>query len=79
MNASPLKGPIFGRYRKRVEFGCPHPGFSNEISAANIMNEVAEFSAAEWVIAEILDDRASVGIGVSLFELVFRKSRISLE
>ena len=38
------------------------------------MHQVAEFSAAEWVVAEILDDRAAVSIGVRLFDLVFRES-----
>jgi hypothetical protein len=41
------------------------------------MHEVTEFSVAEGVVAEILDDRASVGVGFS--DLVFRQSRILLE
>jgi hypothetical protein len=52
---------------------------ANKISAANVVHQVAEFFTAERVVAKILDDRAPVSIGVRLFELVFRESRISLE
>ena len=43
------------------------------------MHQVAEFFAAEGVVAEVLDDGAAVGIGVRLPDLVIRKSGISLE
>ena len=51
---------------------------SNEISAANVMHQVAEFLTAKWVVAEILNDGAAIGISVRLFELVFRQPWISL-
>src|SRR5256885_13632719 len=38
------------------------------------MHQVAEFSIAERVVAQILDYGASVGISVSLFDLIFRQS-----
>src|SRR5690242_9933633 len=43
------------------------------------MHQVAEILAAERVVAEILDDGASIGVGMRLPDLVFRKSWISLE
>jgi hypothetical protein len=43
------------------------------------MHQVAEFPTAEPIVAEILDDRASVRVGISLPDLVFRQSGISLE
>src|SRR5690242_971464 len=43
------------------------------------MHQVTEILAAEGVVAEILDDGPSIGIGMCLPDLVFRKSRISLE
>jgi len=43
------------------------------------MRQVAELPAAEWVVAEILDDGAAVCIGVRLRNLVFRQRRKSLE
>ena len=38
------------------------------------MHQVAEFSIAERIVAQILDYGASVGIGMSLFDLIFRQS-----
>ena len=52
---------------------------ANKVSAADVVHQVAEFSAAERVVAEILDDGASVGVGMRFLDLVFRQSRISLE
>jgi hypothetical protein len=43
------------------------------------MHQVAEFSAAERVVAEVLDDGAAVSVRVCLLDLFFGKSRISLE
>jgi hypothetical protein len=31
----------------------------NEVPAANVMHQVAEFGATEWVVAKILDDGAA--------------------
>src|SRR5208283_3135493 len=52
---------------------------SDEIAAANVVQQVAEFHAAERIVAEVLDDGAAVGIRVRLLELVFRERRESLE
>jgi hypothetical protein len=43
------------------------------------MHQVAEFFIAEWVIAEILDDGASIGVGVGLPDLILGQSRKSLK
>ena len=43
------------------------------------MHQVAEFSVAERIVAEILDDGASVCVGMGIPDLLFRQSRISLE
>ncbi len=53
--------------------------FTNEVSAANVMHQVAELFTAERVVAQILDDGAPIGIRVRLFELVLRQARIALE
>src|ERR1019366_5225619 len=52
---------------------------ANEVSAADVVHQVAKFRAAEWVVAEILDDGASIGVGMRVPDLVLRKSRIALE
>src|SRR5208337_1181898 len=44
--------------------------FENEIPAAHVMHQVAEFLAPKWIIAKILDDRASIGIGVCVLDLI---------
>jgi len=51
----------------------------NKVSATDVMHQAAEFRAAEGVIAEILDDGASIGVGMRLLDLVLRQSWISLE
>ena len=51
----------------------------NEVSAANVVRQVAELLAAERVVAEVLDDGAAISIGMRLLDLVFRQSRKSLE
>jgi hypothetical protein len=52
---------------------------TNKVSAAKVMHQVAEFLAAERIVTQILDDSASVGVGVRFFKVVFRQSGISLE
>ena len=52
---------------------------TNKVSAADVVHQVAEFFTAERVVAEVLDDSASVRKGMSLPDLVLRQSRISLE
>ena len=53
--------------------------FENEITAADVVHEVAEFGAAEGIVAEILDDGATVGIGMRFGELVFGQIGETLE
>src|SRR5208337_2112220 len=52
---------------------------ANEVPTTNVMRQIAELLAAEWVVAEVLDDGAAVGIGMRLRNLVFRQRRKSLE
>jgi len=52
---------------------------ANKVSAADVMHQVAEFSVAEWVVTEILDNSASIRVGMGLPDLVFLQSRIPLE
>jgi hypothetical protein len=47
---------------------------ANKVAAADVMHQVAEFSASKWVVAEVLNDRASVSIGVRYFDLVVRET-----
>jgi len=37
---------------------------TNEVSAANVMHQVAEFDTAKWIVAEILDDSAALSVGM---------------
>src|SRR5580658_4922519 len=53
--------------------------FANEVSAANVMHQIAEFLAAEWIVTQVLNDSASVSVGVRLSDLVLRQSGVSLE
>src|SRR5882672_12459359 len=53
--------------------------FHNEISTADVMHQIAELPAAEWIVAEILDHGASIGVSMRLPDLVFRESGISFE
>jgi len=52
---------------------------TDEITAANVVNQVAEFHTAEGIVAEVLDDRATIGVTVCLLELVLRERWKSLE
>ncbi len=42
----------------------------NEISAADVVRQVAEELAAVRIVAQVLDDGAAVGIGMGLAQLV---------
>src|ERR1700676_2672478 len=43
------------------------------------MDQIAEFHAAEGIVAEVLDDGAAVSVTVCQLELLFRKGRKALE
>ena len=51
----------------------------NKVPGADVMGQVAEVLVAEWVITQILNDRAAIGIGVRLPKLVFGKFRKALQ
>ena len=53
--------------------------FTNKVAAADVVHQVAEFPAAERVVAEVLDDGAAIGVGMRFLDLVFRESGISLQ
>jgi len=52
---------------------------ANKVSAANIMDQVAEFDGTKRVVAEVLDDGPSVGVGMRFFDLVVGQVRIPAE
>ena len=52
---------------------------ANEIAAANVMHQIAEFYAAKRIVTEVLDDGAAIGITVRHLELLFREPWKSLE
>ena len=52
---------------------------ANKVAAADVMHQVAEFPASKWVVAEVLNDRTSVSIGVRFFDLVVRETGKTLE
>ena len=39
--------------------------FENEITAANIVHQIAEFLVAEWVVAHVLNDCAAVCVSMA--------------
>jgi hypothetical protein len=43
----------------------------NEVTAANVVHQIAEFHAAKGIVAQVLDDGAAIGVAVCLLELVF--------
>src|SRR5579864_672237 len=51
----------------------------NEITAAYIVHQVAEFHAAKGIVAEVLDDRTAIGIAVRFLELLFGERWESLK
>jgi len=53
--------------------------FPDEVSAANVVHEIAEFGVAERVVAQILYDGASVGIRMSFGDLRFCQRRESAQ
>src|SRR5258708_28609318 len=52
---------------------------ANEVAAANVVHQIAEFHAAKGIVAEILDDGAAIDVAVRFFELVFRERWKSFE
>ena len=45
---------------------------ANEIAAANVVHQIAEFDAAKRIVAKILNDGAAIGISVRLREFGLR-------
>jgi hypothetical protein len=43
------------------------------------MHQIAEIPTTERIVAEILDDSASIGVGMRFLYLAFGQSRVSLE
>jgi hypothetical protein len=48
--------------------------FLNEVTAANVVHQIAELHTAKRKVAEILDDGAAMGVTVRLLELDFRET-----
>src|SRR4029077_15351199 len=53
--------------------------FTNEVSAANVMHQIAKLPATERVVTEVLDDSAPVGVRMRFHDLVWRQLRKTLE
>jgi hypothetical protein len=45
----------------------------DEVAAADVVDQIAEFDAAERIVAEILDYRTAIGVAVRFGELFFRQ------
>ena len=45
-----------------------HPG--DKIAGSDVVKQIGEFMIAEWVIAEVLNRRTPVGVGVGLLDLI---------
>jgi len=52
---------------------------SHKVTAANVVHQIAEFHAAERIVAEVLDDSAAIRVTVCFLELLFRQRWKSLE
>jgi hypothetical protein len=50
---------------------------ANKVTAANVIHQVAEFHGTKRIVAEVLDDGASIGIRVRFFGLVVGQTRIA--
>src|ERR1035437_579963 len=86
----PVDGRVAGYIRRIVRQGSQGESvlvdvlafeqqLTNKVSAPDVVHKIAELPAAERVVAEILDNGASVRVGVGILNLVFRQSRIALE
>src|ERR1039457_4531748 len=51
--------------------------FEDKVAAANIMHQVAELPAAEGIVAEVLDNRATVGVSMRFADLIVRESGVT--
>src|SRR5580700_11384842 len=74
-----IVGGVVGQRADRecefVQVLCIAKQSLHKISASHVVRQVAEKMAAVWVIAHVLDDRAAVGIGLRLTQLLFSGSR----
>ncbi len=52
---------------------------NDKVPRPNVMGEVGEEAVAEWVVAEVLDGTAAVGVGVSFLELGFGEGGVLFE
>src|SRR4029077_6937874 len=52
---------------------------SNEVTATDVVHQIAEFHASKRIVAEVLDDGSSIGITVRLLKLIFGQVRKTLE
>ena len=48
----------------------------NEVSTAHVVHQVAEVGAAEGVVTQILNDGATICVGMGFFELFVSQTRI---
>ena len=46
----------------------------DKVAAAHVVHQVAEFLAAERIIAQVLNDRAAIGVGVGFLDLIVREA-----
>jgi hypothetical protein len=83
---SRVTGDIGGIVRKRAQgkgvlvlILTLQKQLSNEVTAPNVVHQIAEFHTAKRIVAEALDDGAAIGVTVCFLELVFRERRKSLE
>src|SRR6266568_125474 len=53
--------------------------FEDEIAAANVMDQIAEFFAAERIVTKILDDGAPIGISMGIAYLIVCESWVTRE
>ena len=53
--------------------------FDDEITATDVVHQIAEFHAAKRIVAEVLDHGATVGVTVRFGKLFFRQIRKSLQ
>src|SRR5271154_3833159 len=50
-----------------------------KIRAPDIMHQIAEITAAKWIVTKVLDDRAPIGVGVGFVYLLLCGIRKTLE
>src|SRR4029077_11653366 len=74
--AGDIRGVVRQRPQREREFVrilALREQLSHEVSAADVMHQIAEFHAAKREVTKVLNDGAAISVAVRLLDLVFRE------